>query len=79
MNPVTITIPPMFLPVVDELVQLTQSGSREQWLANVVRGIVIDHQIRKEFSPNQQARAQQLSSFWPGLAPFPNFGGVRQP
>jgi hypothetical protein len=47
MNPVTINIPPMFLPVVDELVQLTQSGSREQWLANVVRGIVIDHQIRK--------------------------------
>jgi hypothetical protein len=79
MNPVTINIPPMFLPVVDELVQLTQSGNREQWLANVARGVVIDYQIRKEFSPNQQARAQQLSGFWPGLAPFPNLGAGHQP
>jgi len=31
--------------------------NREQWLANVVHGVVIVSQIRKEFSRNQQARA----------------------
>ena len=79
MNSVTISIPPMFLPVVDELVQLTQSGNREQWMANVVRGVVIDYQVRKEFSQNQQARAQQLSGFWTGLPPFPNLAPAHRP
>jgi hypothetical protein len=69
----------MFLPVVDELVQLSQSGTREQWVANVVRGVVLDYQIRKEFSQNQQARAQQLSGFWPGLPAFPHPGQGQRP
>ena len=61
MNSVTISIPPTFLPVVNELVQLSQSGTCEQWVANVVRGVVLDYQIRKEFSQNQQARALCLA------------------
>lgn len=75
MNQITISVPPMFLPAVDELVQVSQAGSREQWLTNVVRGIVFDYQMRKDFSAQQQARAQQLWSFWPAPGPGPQFGG----
>jgi hypothetical protein len=71
MNQVTISIPPMFLPVVDELVQYSQAGTREQWLSNVVRGVVFDYQLRKEFSAPHQKRVEQLNEFWPGPNPFP--------
>jgi hypothetical protein len=74
MHQITVSVPPMFLPAVDELVRLSQSGSREQWLTQVVRGIVFDYQMRKDFAPQQQARAQQLNAFWPGSGVAPSFG-----
>lgn len=71
MNQITIQVPPAFLPVIDELVRLNQAGTREQWLAGVVRGIAFDYQLRKEFTAPSQARLQQLNGLWPAPAPQP--------
>ena len=76
MNPITVNVPTVFVSAIDELVQGSQAGSREQWLTNVVRGIVFDYQMRKDFAAQQQARAQQLWSFWPGAGPGPQPGGM---
>ena len=63
MSEIVVTVPEMFVPVVDRLVAMTQAGSREAWVANVVRGLVIEFQIGQE----QQGRAQELLSQWPVL------------
>lgn len=71
MNPITVHIPPAFMPVIDELVRLSRSGTREQWLANVARQVLFDYQLRKEFGDRHQQRIQQMSEFWPGPNPLP--------
>ena len=65
MNQVTVSIPPSFLPVLDELVLQTGAGTREQWLKNVVKQILFDCQMRKDFASDQQKRFLQLNSLWP--------------
>lgn len=78
MTQITVSVPPMFVSALDELVQLSQAGSREQWLSNVVRNCVFDYQMRKDFGAQQQARAQQLASYWPMPGAMPQFGGMPQ-
>lgn len=78
MNQITVSVPPMFLPAIDELARMAQAGSREQWLTQVVRGIVFDFQTRKEFGPQYDARMRQLASLWPTGIPFPPMGGRPQ-
>lgn len=65
MSNITVSIPPQFEQPLNELVSLSQAPSREVWLANVVRNLVLDYQMRKEFTPQQQMRFQQLSAYWP--------------
>lgn len=65
MNQIAVSIPPVFLPILDELVAQTGAGTREQWLKNVVKGILFDCQMRKDFAADQQKRFAQLNSFWP--------------
>lgn len=69
MSQITITVPPAFVPVLDELVNATQSGTREQWLVNVARGVLIDYQTRKDFAAQYDARLRQLHGFWPAPTP----------
>jgi hypothetical protein len=65
MSTIKVTIPPEFEQALNELVTLSQASSKEVWLGNVVRNLVFDYQIRKDFGPQQQMRFQQLSGFWP--------------
>jgi len=65
MSNITVNIPPQFEQALNELVNLSQAPSREVWLANVVRNLVLDYQIRKDFGPQQQMRFQQLNAYWP--------------
>jgi len=65
MSTIQVTIPPEFDQTLNELVTLSQAPSREVWLRNVVRNMLFDYQLRKDFAPQQQSRLQQLNSFWP--------------
>jgi len=76
MTQISVSIPPTFVQALDELVQVSQAGSREQWLTNVVRNFVFDYQMRKDFGAQQQARAQQLATYWPVPGNLPQFGGM---
>ena len=64
MYDITVTIPEPFLEPLDELVQQANAGSREQFVINVVRNIVVDYQMRKETMPQHQQRLFQLMSMW---------------
>lgn len=64
-NQITVSIPTAFLPILDELVLQTGAGTREQWLKNVVKQILFDCQMRKDFASDQQKRFLQLNSLWP--------------
>ena len=65
MNEITITVPDQFLQPLDELVQQASAGTREQFVTNLLRNIVLDYQMRKETMPQQQQRMFQLMSMWP--------------
>jgi metal-responsive CopG/Arc/MetJ family transcriptional regulator len=65
MYEITVTIPDSFLQPLDELVQQANAGTREQFVKNLVRNVVLDHQMRKEMMPQQQQRIFQLMNMWP--------------
>ena len=65
MYEITITIPGPFLQPLDELVQQANAGTREQFVKNLVRNFVFEHQMRKEIMPQQQQRMMQLMNMWP--------------
>ncbi len=65
MNEIIVSIPPAFIPALDELVMQSGAGTREQWLKNVVKGILFEYQMRKDFGVEQQSRAMQLNTLWP--------------
>ena len=65
MNKLTVTIPAEFQQALNELVALSKAPSREAWLANAVRNLVFDYQMRKDFALQQEARFKQLSALWP--------------
>ena len=65
MNEIIITVPDQFLQPLDELVQQASAGTREQFVTNLLRNIVLDYQMRKETMPQQQQRMFQLMSMWP--------------
>lgn len=65
MSTIKVTIPPEFDQALNELVTLSQAPSREAWLGNVVRNLLFDYQLRKDFAPQQQMRVQQLNGIWP--------------
>jgi hypothetical protein len=65
MSTIKVTIPPEFDQALTELVTLSQAPSREAWLANVVRNMLFDYQLRKDFAPQQQLRIQQFNGLWP--------------
>jgi|GEM_PF-2494206 len=65
MSAITIQVPKAFQQALDELVAATGAPSRELWLTSVVRSMVFDFQIRKDFAPQQMARIEQLNLFWP--------------
>ena len=65
MNSITVDIPPAFVPTLDELVNQAQVSSREEWLKNVLKRIIFDYQMSKDFAPQQQQRLMQLNAFWP--------------
>jgi hypothetical protein len=61
----TLTIPPQFTPLLDELVAQTGAGSREAWLKNVVKNILVDYQVRKHYGPQYQQQMMQVANLWP--------------
>lgn len=64
MYEITITIPDLFLEPLDELVQQANAGTREQFVTNVVRNVVVDYQMRKETMGQHQERMFQLMNMW---------------
>lgn len=60
----SLTIPDEFLPALDELVAMTQAGSREQWLRNVVGTALVEFQIQKTFGPQIQQQRMALARYW---------------
>ena len=62
---ITITIPSTFQQTLDELVRMSNAPSREAWFTNLVRNVVFDYQIRKDFAPQQEERIKQLNAYWP--------------
>ncbi len=73
MATLTIQVPPAFEPALDALVQMSQAGSREQWISNHVRGVLFDYQLSREFGAAKYQRLQQLATVWPGPLPPPPF------
>ena len=65
MTTITVTIPTEFQQSLNELVMLNKAPSREVWLANAVRNMIFDYQMRKDFALQQEARFKQLSALWP--------------
>ncbi|HEX2860110.1 MAG TPA: hypothetical protein VHN79_00640 [Lacunisphaera sp.] len=65
MSKITVNIPPEFDQALNELVAMSKAPSREVWLGHVVRNLVFDYQIRKDFGPKQEMRYKELSSYWP--------------
>jgi metal-responsive CopG/Arc/MetJ family transcriptional regulator len=65
MYSITLEIPPQFLEPLDELVQQTMAGSRDQWAKNVIRNMIINYQVSKDFNAEQQKRWSYLFSLWP--------------
>jgi hypothetical protein len=63
--PITIDIPEQFLPVLDELVMRTQTGTRETWAKTVIKNILIQGQCEKDLAPQFQQRGMYYASLWP--------------
>ncbi len=68
---VSVSLPPLFAPLLDEQVALSQAGSREVFVAQLLRGYLIDQQLRKEFGGSMMQRGQELASYWTGLPSIP--------
>lgn len=62
---IEVTIPEPFIAPLDELVSHTGAGSREEWLKNVVRDIIINYQTQKDVGPEFQKRMLFCRSLWP--------------
>lgn len=62
---VTVNIPPQFVKALDELVMQSGAGTRELWMKNVVKGILVDFQVRKHLGAQYQQQATQVASLWP--------------
>ena len=65
MYQILIEIPPQFRQALDEIVQQSGAGSREEWAKNLVRSMIIDYQLTKDLGPEYQRRMQYLLSLWP--------------
>ena len=65
MYQISTQIPQPFLRPLDEIVQQSGAGSRENWLKNLVRNIIIDYQVKKDLGPEYQKKMNYLLSLWP--------------
>jgi hypothetical protein len=62
---VTVVVPPQFTNALDELVMQTGAGTREVWLKNVVKNILVEYQVRKHLGAQYQQQAMQVANLWP--------------
>ena len=61
----TIEIPEQFLPVLDEFVTRTQTGTRETWAKMVLKNMLIQGLCEKDMMIQYQQRSQYYSGLWP--------------
>lgn len=62
---ITIDIPEQFLPVLDELVSRTQTGTREIWVKNVIKNTLIQNHCEKDLAIQFQQRGMYYNGLWP--------------
>jgi metal-responsive CopG/Arc/MetJ family transcriptional regulator len=61
---VVVTVPDEFLQPLDELVVQSQAGSREEFVRNAVREMLVNYEVQKEFSNPMRGRYMQLVSMF---------------
>jgi len=64
MTTIVIAIPDEFVQQLDELVFQSGAANRETWARNVIGGILIDYQMKKELGPQMQQRMSDLLHYW---------------
>ena len=58
---VLVTIPDEFLQPLDELVTRAQVASREEFVRNAIRDLLINYEVTKEFDMPMRGRYMQLA------------------
>jgi metal-responsive CopG/Arc/MetJ family transcriptional regulator len=61
---VLVTIPDEFLQPLDELVARAQVASREEFVRNAIRELLINYEVTKEFDMPMRGRYTQLAAFF---------------
>jgi hypothetical protein len=61
----TVDIPEQFLPILDEIVAQTQTGTREMWAKTLVKNILFPAQCNKDLMLQIQQRTMYYASLWP--------------
>jgi hypothetical protein len=62
MYKLTIDIPEQFLPILDEIVLQTQTGTREMCIKSMIKGNLIQAQSNKDLMPQFQQRSTYYAS-----------------
>jgi len=65
MYKLTVDIPEQFLPVLDELVQRTQTGTRETWAKMVMKNMLVQGLCEKDLMSQFQQRTLYYAGLWP--------------
>ncbi len=61
---VVVTIPDEFLQPLDELVMRAQAGSREQFVRNAVRDLLVNFEVGKEYDTQMRQRYMELAGYF---------------
>lgn len=60
----TVNIPNEFTATLDDLVNQTNSGTREKWVRTLIANTLVVYQVQKDLSPQAQQRQIELLKFW---------------
>jgi hypothetical protein len=61
---IVINIPDEFEQSMNELVSQSGAVNREAWVRNVIGNILLEYQVKKEFSMQMQQRMSILMKYW---------------
>ncbi|MDO9326573.1 MAG: hypothetical protein Q7T80_16610 [Methanoregula sp.] len=65
MYKLTVDIPEQFLPVLDEIVMRTQTGTRETWAKNLIKNMLIQGLCEKDLAAQFQQQGMYYAGLWP--------------